>query len=104
MNNGTIFEPWNLQVLRHAIDRYKERSCGDKISDGKVANILRNIVSNGKEMILKSKIEEVKQMLKHDCKLARYFKDGSFMVVVEDRNIITAHTAEAGKWREKPKA
>jgi predicted ribosome-associated RNA-binding protein Tma20 len=74
------------------------------MAKGKIAHILRNIVEYGKEMILKDKASEVRQMLAHDCKSARYFRDKAFLVVVEDRIIVTVHLAEHGKWIEKPKS
>lgn len=103
MQDDQIADPWNLIVTHHAMERYAERTGGDKMKRGKVAHILRNIVTYGKEMILKSAVTEIKQMLSHGCKKARYFKDHAFLVVVEDRAIVTVHLMESGKWIEKPK-
>lgn len=101
MDNGKINEPWNLTVLQHAIERFRQRSCGDTMSTEKIANKLRNIVCHGKEMVFKNQTDEMRQILKHDCKKARYYMDKNLLVVVEDKNIITCHGAEAGKWKPK---
>jgi len=101
MDNDMIKEPWNLRVCDHAVERYRERSGGDKVKPETAANILRNIVIKGREMVFKNKADELKQILKHDCNKARYFQDGLFMVVVENGVIVTTHLAEANKWKRK---
>ena len=71
------------------------------MSDMNAANQIRCIIESGREMVLKDKVEEVKQMMKHDFKPARYFKTGQVMVVLQDRTVMTVHGAEAGKWKQK---
>jgi len=72
------------------------------ISDLSAASRIRNIVANGREYVIKDKVAELKQIMAHDCKKARYFREGPMMVVLEDRVVVTAHRAEAGKWQPKP--
>lgn len=104
MQDDPIADPWNLIVTHHALERYASRTGGDRMKKGKVAHILRNIVTYGKEMVLKSPVAEVKQMLSHGCKKARYFRDHAHLAVVEDRAIVTVHLMEDSKWIEKPKS
>ena len=103
MQDDPIVDPWNLIVTHHAMERYAERTGGDKMSRGKIAHILRNIATKGKEMVIKSEVAEIKQLLSHGCKKARYFNDGAFLVVIEDRVIVTTHLMEQDKWTEKSK-
>lgn len=88
-------------VTQHAIARYRERACGDKMSSGKIANILRNIVISGKEVAISDPVKAMRQLLSHDVKPARYYRLNGLIAVVEDRAIVTVHTGNAGKWTEK---
>lgn len=94
-----ITEFWNLQVTRHAIQQHRNRCGMGTATDMQVANHLRGIVASGKEHVLKDKVSEVKQLLAHDCKPARYFKQHGAMVVVEGRFIVTSHNGQDMKWR-----
>lgn len=98
-SEGPITEPWNLQVTRHAIQQHRNRSGMGTATDMQVANHLRGIVASGKEHVLKDKVSAVKQLLAHDCKPARYFKQHGAMVVVEGRFIVTSHNGCANNWR-----
>lgn len=96
-----MWEPWNLLVTQHAIERYRERTSGPSMSEAKAALKIRAIVLDGEEMVLRNKIESVKQLLAHDLEDARYFKLGAFMAVVANNMIKTVHLAEANKWTKK---
>jgi len=97
-----IFEPWNVRCSAHSIRRFQERSGNSAISELKAAHGIRNILQSGKEVVLKDKVAEVRQMLAHDCKKATYFKLGELIAVIEDDVVVTVHLGEANRWIPKP--
>lgn len=88
-------------VSDHALQQHRNRNGLGQATDLKIAANLRNIAAYGKEYVLKDEVTKVKQLLAHDCKEARYFKDGQVMVVVEDNTIVTSHHATHKKWIPK---
>lgn len=100
LNKLSTNEPFNITVTAHAIRRFQERGSGIQC-EMKIAELLRRGVVYGKEQVFKDKNEEMRQMLKHNCLKARFFKENSLIIVLVDNVIMTVHGGEAGKWKNK---
>lgn len=84
-------------ITKHALERYRSRIAKKQPPDV-AAKKIKQMLDRAKEVELKNGWRVI-QLINHNFKDARYFKDNQWMLVVVGDAVVTIYKEEAGRWK-----
>lgn len=89
----------NLEVTKHAIDRYKERSGVKDLPDHYIVDRICTSIKKGKPVTHKNPALAACSLMNHRYQKASYFRHRGLIFVVVDNTVITVHNGQANHWK-----